>query len=83
MTLDDLVLGLQHLLDRLVRRARLGRAPEAGGRRAGHASAQVTLPARTPGLVAAVVLDCPAVHDDAIDDHDIGLRLFVDIRLDQ
>ncbi len=33
MTLDDLVLGLQHLLDRLVRRARLGRAPEAGGRR--------------------------------------------------
>ena len=33
MTLDDLVLGLQHLLDRLVRRVRLGRAPEAGGRR--------------------------------------------------
>ena len=33
MTLDDLVLGLQHLLDRLVRRVRLGRAPVAGGRR--------------------------------------------------
>ena len=33
MTLDDLVLGLQHLLDRLVRRVRLGRAPQAGGRR--------------------------------------------------
>jgi hypothetical protein len=33
MTLDDLVLALQHLLDRVVRRVRVGRAPEAGGRR--------------------------------------------------
>src|SRR5688500_16208164 len=33
MTLDDLVLGLQHLLDRAVRRVRVGRAPETGGRR--------------------------------------------------
>jgi hypothetical protein len=33
MSLDDLVLGLQHLLDRLVRRVRVGRPPKAGGRR--------------------------------------------------
>jgi Type I phosphodiesterase / nucleotide pyrophosphatase len=33
MTLDDLVLAVQHLLDRIVRRIRVGRAPEAGGRR--------------------------------------------------
>jgi hypothetical protein len=33
MSLDDLVLGLQRFLDRLVRRARLGPAPAAGRRR--------------------------------------------------
>jgi hypothetical protein len=33
MSLDDLVLGLQHLLDRLVRRVRVGGPPKAGARR--------------------------------------------------
>src|SRR2546427_13003119 len=33
MPLDDLVLGLQRFVDRLIRRARRGRAPTAGRRR--------------------------------------------------
>ena len=33
MSLDDLVLGLQRLVDRVIRRARRGRAPAAGRRR--------------------------------------------------
>src|SRR5213592_3036489 len=33
MSLDDLVLALQRLVDRLIRRARLGAAPVAGQRR--------------------------------------------------
>jgi len=33
MPLDDVVLGVQHLVDRLIRRARLGRAPTPGERR--------------------------------------------------
>jgi hypothetical protein len=33
MPLDDVVLALQHLVDRLIRRLRLGRAPAAGRRR--------------------------------------------------
>jgi Type I phosphodiesterase / nucleotide pyrophosphatase len=33
MPLDDVVLGLQHLVDRLIRRVRLGPPPATGGRR--------------------------------------------------
>ena len=33
MVMDDVVLGLQHLFDRLIRRLRLGPAPVRGGRR--------------------------------------------------
>jgi hypothetical protein len=33
MPLDDVVLGVQHLVDRFIRRLRLGAAPAAGGRR--------------------------------------------------